>query len=86
MISDIASLPLSGLRQFRPVERLCYIRLGECEARIVEGNISVKAYLLIIFGGRFSMGKSAADAGAERLFKALADRTRLRLLSLLGDD
>lgn len=32
------------------------------------------------------MGKSGADVGAEELFKALADRTRLRLLSLLGDD
>ena len=32
------------------------------------------------------MGKGTADAGAERLFKALADRTRLRLLNLLGDD
>ncbi len=32
------------------------------------------------------MGKSGADVGAEELFKALGDRTRLRLLSLLGDD
>jgi ArsR family transcriptional regulator len=32
------------------------------------------------------MGKSGADAGAEKLFKALADRTRLRLLNLLGAD
>ena len=32
------------------------------------------------------MGKSGAEVGAEKLFKALADRTRLRLLSLLGDD
>jgi len=32
------------------------------------------------------MGKSGTGVVAEELFKALADRTRLRLLSLLGDD
>lgn len=32
------------------------------------------------------MAKGGADVVAEELFKALADRTRLRLLSLLGDD
>ncbi len=32
------------------------------------------------------MGKGGSDVVAEGLFKALADRTRLRLLSLLGDD
>ncbi len=32
------------------------------------------------------MGKSGREASAESLFKALADRTRLRLLNLLGGD
>ena len=32
------------------------------------------------------MVKGGRDAGAERLFKALADRTRLRLLNLMGAD